>query len=99
MEANNKKECTFHKEGFRLRIKRCGVERSDFALGSIPLIYISTKHQLIGYFISIFSRYFSLKIYSITTAIKEIFKKNYRKNLAPKFTRLINPWYLINFKH
>jgi len=67
---------------------------------------LSTKHQLIGYFINIFFRYFSLKIYSITTAIIEIFKKNYQEEsqfrpakrmggyLVPKFTRLINSWYL-----
>ena len=43
----------------------------------------------------IFFRYFSPKNKSVAPAMHGFFGKNYRKNLTPKITRLINTRYLI----
>ena len=42
-------------------------------------LLLSSSTQLNRYFINIFSRYFSLKNHSITTAIKGFFKQNYHE--------------------
>jgi len=55
---------------------------------------LSNANQLIGYFIAIFSRYFSLKNKSVAVLCIDFFKKMIEKILRLKFTRLINPHYL-----
>ena len=64
-------------------------------LKKLSTYYLSNSCQLIGYFIAIFFRYFSLKKKSVAVLCINFSAKTIEKTLALKFTRLINTYYLL----
>jgi len=59
------------------------------------ILSLSNANQLSGYFIAIFSRFFYLKNKSVAVLCIDFLRKTIEKILTLKFTRLINPHYIL----